>query len=59
MEGFPGARHSEVAKEGGHLGDGLSSPKHERDDGVKLAWMRSAFRITSNADGYNKEDRAG
>lgn len=40
-------------KEGGHLRDGLSSPKHERDEGVKLARMRSAFWIT--ADGWNEK----
>lgn len=50
MEDFPQARYREAAKEGGHLGDGLSSPKHERDEGVKLARMRSAFWI-ANIDG--------
>lgn len=53
MEDFPQARHRQAAKEGGHLGDGLSSPKHERDEGVKLARMRSAFWI-ANIDGRTK-----
>lgn len=49
------AQEERRRKEGGHLRDGLSSPKHERDEGVKLARMRSAFWITASADGWNEK----
>lgn len=49
------AQEERRRKEGGHLRDGLSSPKHERDEGVKLARMRSAFWITASVDGWNEK----